>query len=48
MEESKGLSYESNISCTNEIKFDVLKIDNIIKRENIYEEGDNKFQFYLN
>ena len=47
MEESKGLSYESNISCTNEIKFDVLKIDNIIKRENIYEEGDNKFQFYL-
>ena len=28
-----------------EIKFDILKIDAVIKKDNVYEEGDNKFQF---
>ena len=31
---------------TNEIKFDILKIDEMIKQNDVYEEGDNKFQFY--
>jgi hypothetical protein len=29
----------------NDIKFDILKIDAMLEKENIYEEGDNKFQF---
>ena len=29
----------------NEIKFDILKIDARIKKDNVYEENDNKFQF---
>ena len=29
----------------NEIKFDILKIDAKIKKDNVYEENDNKFQF---
>ena len=30
----------------NEVQFDIIKIDINIKKDNIYEEGDNKFQFY--
>ena len=29
----------------NELKFDVLKIDSLIKKETIYKEGENIFQF---
>jgi hypothetical protein len=29
----------------NDIKFDILKIDAMLEKESIYEEGDNKFQF---
>ena len=31
----------------NEIKFDILKIDAKIKKDNVYEENDNKFQFCI-
>jgi hypothetical protein len=39
---------EDNKSSNNnsEIKFDILKIDSIIKKNDTYEEGDNKFVFY--
>ena len=40
---SNNLNQENN---WNEIKFDVLKIDNIIKKEKTYKEGENIFEFF--
>ena len=38
--------FSRNLMETIEIKFDILKIDEMIKQNDVYEEGDNKFQFY--
>jgi len=52
MEEEKSSNYNiinnpiSNL-INNGIKFDVLKIDSTIKKNNSYIEGDNKFEFCL-
>ena len=35
----------NNNQNSNEIKFDVLKIDNCIKKDNSYKDGDIQFQF---
>ena len=40
MEDNKSLNNNS------ELKFDILKIDSTIKKNKIYEEGNNKFEFY--
>ena len=45
MEDIKSININQE-NNPNEIKFDVLKIDSIIKKEHIYKEGENIFQFY--
>ena len=46
MDDAKSVNTQY-IDNPNEVRFDVLKIDSTLKKENTYNEGDNKFQFCL-
>ena len=45
MDDAKSLNINQMIENPNEVKFDVLKIDSLIKKEGTYKEGENIFQF---
>ena len=45
MEDSKKLNEDQQDQNINELKFDILKIDSIIKKDSKYQEGDIIFQF---
>ena len=46
MDDAKSVNTQY-IDNPNEVRFDVLKIDSTLKKENTYNEGENKFQFCL-
>ena len=44
MDDAKSVNTQI-IENPNELKFDVLKIDSSLKKEEVYTEGESKFQY---